>query len=732
MTKTEILAPVGNYDMLYAGLAADADSFYLSLNEFGARAYAENFTINNIKEVIDLVHLFGKRVFITMNTLIKDSEMAKAISYVEKLYQYGTDGLIIQDIGFFSIIKDKVCGMELHASTQMAVREYYGAKYLASLGFDRIVIARETPIEEIRKIAKLPCELEVFVHGSLCVSYSGECLMSSYFGGRSANRGRCAGPCRQKYQLISNGKTIADDYFLNMKDLNAIDNIDQLLEIGVDCIKIEGRMKTAEYVYTAVSNYKSKIYENNYNKNDLLDSSNRGYTDGFIFGQNRDYILLKDDNKHRSVGKISNEKDKKYFISNSNLKLGDNLEITTDKGKRLPFTTTKAYRAGDKIFLDKYKDAQIDSHVLMLNSISLNKDLEEGLGSYKNLDVKLYFDAKIGHYPRLTIVHGKDTVTYTHNVKSEKASKISLKEEDVKENLGKFNDEIFTPSLIKVDIEDGIFLRKKDINQCRRMAIILLCQDILKEYHRQAINITLPEHKIKENIKAEKNIELLTNHISREVLNDFDNVYIRFFDPQYAGLNLYLNLDSHDEYDIDELIAYIKENKIRGVILNNYRDLYYIDDFKANDIRIRIGRYLNVFNSYAYDFYADLAESITSSVESDFDTINRQNLQVEALAYGRIELMNMRHCPFSVIKKCGLEGCRTCSFNNASMKSFDGNLMKVIRYGSYSKIYPQEAILADRNKFSDQLSLLYSVMEDEDIKSIITKKISQRYEKGVI
>ena len=730
MTKTEILAPVGNYDMLYAGLAAGADSFYLSLDEFGARAYAENFTIENIKEVIDLVHLFGKRVFITMNTLIKDIEMAKAISYVEKLYEYGTDGLIIQDIGFFSIIKDRVPGMELHASTQMAVREYYGAKYLASLGFDRIVIARETPIEEIRKIAKLPCELEVFIHGSLCVSYSGECLMSSYFGGRSANRGRCAGPCRQKYQLISNGKVLADDYFLNMKDLNAIDNIEELLEIGVDCVKIEGRMKTAEYVYTSVSNYRSKIYEDNYNKNDLLDSSNRGYTDGFIFGQNRDYILLKDDNKHRSVGKILSEKGKKYFVSNSNLNLGDNLEITTDKGKKLPFTTTRAYRAGEKIFLDKYKDGKINSNVLMLNSTSLNQDLEEGLTRYKNLDVKLHFEAKIDDYPKLTIAHGKHTATYIHNVKGEKASKISINEADIRENLSKFNDEIFEPSLIEVDIEDGIFLRKKDINQCRREAISLLCQDILKDYHRKAFKITLPEHKAKENIKAEKNIELLTNHVSRELLDDFDNVYIRSFDKKYAGLNLYLNLDSHDDYDINELLSYIKENKIRGVILNNYRDLYFIDDFKNNDIKIRIGRYLNVFNSYAYDLYADFAESITSSVESDFATINKQDLQVEALAYGRIELMNMRHCPFSVIKKCGLEGCRTCGFNNANMKSFDGNEMKVIRYGSYSKIYPEEASIVDISKFTNQVSLLYSVMEDDDIKN--SKKISQRYEKGVI
>ena len=284
--------------------------------------------------------------------------------------------------------------------------------------------------------------------------------------------------------------------------------------------------------------------------------------------------------------------------------------------------------------------------------------------------------------------------------------------------------------MIEVDIEDGIFLRKKDINQCRREAISLLCQEILKDYHRKAITIDLPEHKRKENNKAEKNIELLTNHISRELLNDFDNVYLRSFDRKYAGLNLYLNLDSHDDYDINELLSYIKENRILGVILNNYRDLYFINDFKDNDIKIRIGRYLNVFNSYAYDFYADFAESITSSVESDFATINKQDLQVEALAYGRIELMNMRHCPFSVIKKCGLEGCRACGFNNASMKSFDGKEMKVIRYGSYSKIYPEEASIVDISKFTNQVSLLYSVMEDDDIKN--TKKISQRYEKGVI
>lgn len=734
MKKTEILAPVGKADMLYAGLAAGADSFYLALDDFGARAYAENFTLENIKETIDYIHLFGKRVFITMNTLIKDYEMPKALSYVEKLYAYGVDGLIIQDLGFFSIIKDKVPGMELHASTQMAVREYFGAKYLADLGFDRIVIARETPIEEIRKIASLPVETEVFVHGSLCVSFSGECLMSSYFGARSANRGRCAGPCRQKYKLISDGKVLGDDYYLNMKDLNVIDNLDELLDIGVDCLKIEGRMKTPEYVFAAVANYKSKIEESTYDKNQILDSSNRGYTKGFIFGQKRDYITLKDDSKHRSVGKVSSSKGKKYFISNSKLYLGDNLEITTEKGKKLPFTTTKDYKANEKIFLEKYPDAAIDSDVLIVNSNKVSEEKDMALETYKNLPVEINFKAHLGENPQITLTYKDISTSYIHPVTIKAAKNISLTSEDIKENLAKFNDEIFTPSSINIDIDEGIFLRKKDINECRRMGVSLLEEEILKYYHRDEIEIDLPQIEKDQNHKSERNIELLTNNISNNLLDDFDNVYIRSFDEKYRGNNLYLNLDAHDEYKIDNLISYIKANGIKGVICNNYRDLAFIDDFKNNDIKIRIGRYLNIFNSYTANFYKDFAENVCVSSESDLDIINNisQNQAVEALVYARIELMNMRHCPFSVIKKCGLSGCETCRFNRGILESHDGEKMKVIRYGDYSKIYPAKPSRFDSNKFSDEVSLLYSVMDDNDILNMDQAKIRDSYTKGVI
>lgn len=734
MKKTEILAPVGKADMFYAGLAAGADSFYLALDNFGARAYAENFTLENIKETIDYIHLFDKRVFITMNTLIKDYEMPKALSYVEKLYEYGVDGLIIQDLGFFSIIKDQVPAMELHASTQMAVREYYGAKYLADLGFDRIVIARETPIEEIRKIVKLPVETEVFVHGSLCVSFSGECLMSSYFGGRSANRGRCAGPCRQKYKLISDGKVLGDDYYLNMKDLNTIDNLEELIDIGVDCLKIEGRMKTPEYVFAAVANYKSKIEENTYNKNQMLDNSNRGYTKGFIFGQKRDYITLKDDSKHRSVGKVSSKKGKKYFISNSDLYLGDNLEITTKKGKRLPFTTTRNYKINEKIFLEKYPDAAIDSDVLIVNSNKVADQKDQALEAYRSLPIKIDFKARLGENPQITLTYKNISASYTHPVTIETAKNISLTPEAIKENLAKFNDEIFSPSAINIEIDEGIFLRKKDINECRRMGVALLEEEILKTYHRDKIKIDLPQIESGQNHKAERNIELLTNNISNDLLSDFDNVYIRSFDEKYKGNNLYLNLDAHDEYDVDNLISYIKTNGIKGVILNNYRDLAFIDDFKNNDIKIRIGRYLNIFNSYTANFYKDFAENICVSSEIDLDIINNisQNQAVEALVYSRIELMNMRHCPFSVIKKCGLSGCETCKFNKGVLESHDGEKMQVIRYGDYSKIYPAKPSRFDSDKFSDKVSLLYSVMDDNDILNMNQAKIRDSYTKGVI
>lgn len=736
MSKTEILAPVGNMDMLYAGIAAGADAFYLALDDFGARAYAENFSLENIEEVIDYAHYFGRKVFITMNILIKDSEIDKAISYIEKLYEYGVDGILIQDIGFYSIIKNQMLGLDFHASTQMAVRDYHGAKALMDLGFKRIVIARETPIEEIRKISKLPCEKEVFVHGSLCVSYSGECLMSSYFGERSANRGRCAGPCRQKYQLINNGKTYGTDYYLNMKDLNVIDELDQLLELGIDCLKIEGRMKSPEYVYQSVSIYKEKISGKTYSVDKLRDISNRGYTKGFIFDQKRDYILKEGDIKHRVVGKVEEINDKKAFRALSSLHKGDNLEVVTEKGKKLPLTLTEDFNKNDLMFLDKYKDARIESGILMLNAENIKNDLENSLQSYTNLPVKLYFEGRLGMKARLKMIYKDIEVLAEDSSLIEASQNISIDEASIRDNLERFNDEIFTPCLIDIKIDDGIFLRKKTINKLRREAIALLKTKIAGKYKRKPVKITKPRLDNQSSKSIEKNIELMTNDIDPSLLSDFDKVYIKEYDPKYEGLSLYLNLDSHMDYEINELISFLKENSIEGVIFNNYRDLDFIDDFKSNGIKIRIGRYLNVINSYAFEFYSTFAEKIEFSVENTLENINKnaKRYNIEALSFARIELMNMVHCPFSTIKKCDLKGCPTCKFNQGELVSGNGDRMKLVRRDYLTKIYPYDPAGFNENLFVDEVSTLVSVFSDQDLRDYKNKAYKDKlnYERGVI
>ena len=736
MNKTEILAPVGNLDMLYAGIAAGADAFYLALDDFGARAYAKNFTLENIEEIIDYAHFFERKVFITMNTLLKDSEIDRAIEYLEKLYQFGVDGILIQDIGFYSIIKDQVPGLDLHASTQMAVRDYYGAKALMDLGFKRIVIARETPIEEIRKIAKLPCEKEVFVHGSLCVSFSGECLMSSYFGERSANRGRCAGPCRQKYDLINDRKVLGNDYYLNMKDLNVIDNIDELIELGIDCLKIEGRMKTPEYVYNTVLAYRNKLYHGSYNREKLRDITNRGYTEGFIFGQKKDYILKENDIKHRSVGKVSLKNNKKVFIANSDLSKGDNLEVRTERDKKLPLTLTRDLKKGQIFVLDQYKDAKIYSDILMLNAENIKEELISGLDSYKNLPVKLYFTAHINENARLKITYKDIEVEVQSDDFIEKSQKISIDKDDIRENLDRFNDEIFKAEEIAIAIDDGIFIRKKTINKLRRDGISLLKEKLASPYKRDQITIKKAKLTDIREIQTEKNAELMTNDINPSLLTGFDNLYIKSYDPKYEDFNLYYDLDSHMDYEIESLLEKLKENSIKGVIFNNYRDLAFTEDFKNAGIKIRIGRYLNVINSYAFDFYSDFAEKIESSVENTLDNINENSKRypVEAFAFGRIELMNMVHCPFSTIKKCGLRGCETCKCREGELVNINKDRMKIIRNNSISKIYPLNPAAIDEDLFADQVSCLISVFSDKDLEDYKKKSYKDKlnYRRGVI
>lgn len=253
--RVELLAPCGSYESFLAAVHAGADAVYLGGRQFGARAYAENLSEDELTGVIKKAHLFGVKVYLTVNTLIKEREFGGIYGYIRPLYEAGLDGVIVQDMGVFCFLKQCFPDLKLHASTQMTITGAYGAAYLSRMGCERIVPARELSLEEIKVIKQqVSVEIETFIHGAMCYCYSGQCLMSSMIGGRSGNRGRCAGPCRLPYRTA--GK---EGYYLSLKDMNTLEHIPELIEAGIDSFKIEGRMKKPEYVAGVVFIYRKYI-----------------------------------------------------------------------------------------------------------------------------------------------------------------------------------------------------------------------------------------------------------------------------------------------------------------------------------------------------------------------------------------------------------------------------------------------------------------------------------------
>lgn len=253
MEKIELLAPAGDYEVFQTAVLAGADAVYLAGKNFGARAFSTNFTIEEIINAVKYAHLRKVKVYVTVNTIVYENEWEDLKAYIGELYHANVDALIVQDFGIIEYISEKYPDFEIHASTQMNIYDKEASLLLKKIGIKRVVLARETSLEQVKEIAKTGIEVEVFAHGALCYCASGNCLMSFAIGKRSGNRGTCAQPCRKKYCLVENNLKISEDCsLLSMRDLNTINYIDQLIEANVASLKIEGRMKSKEYVYAVV------------------------------------------------------------------------------------------------------------------------------------------------------------------------------------------------------------------------------------------------------------------------------------------------------------------------------------------------------------------------------------------------------------------------------------------------------------------------------------------------
>lgn len=340
----ELLAPAGDLECLYAAVAAGADAIYVGGKRFGARAFAKNFDIDELSGAVEYCHLHGVRLYVTLNTLIEDKEMADAISYAAELYRIGVDALIVADLGVASAIRRLIPDFELHASTQMSVHNALGADAAARLGVSRVVLARELSLADMTSATENSRpETEVFLHGALCVCHSGQCLFSSLVGGRSGNRGECAQPCRLPY---NNGK-----YPLSLKDLCLAEHIPELIKSGVASLKIEGRMKSPTYVYTVTSIYRRLLDENrpaNAAESETLRRafSRDGFTDGYFVGNTASGmtgIRTKEDKEDSRMAEMPTFEPIRVPVRASvTMRLGEPCEMTLTDGKKTVKVTGQA------------------------------------------------------------------------------------------------------------------------------------------------------------------------------------------------------------------------------------------------------------------------------------------------------------------------------------------------------------------------------------------------------
>ena len=345
----ELLSPAGDLECVKAAVQNGADAVYVGASSFSARASADNFSLDELKNVIDYSHIRNVKVHLALNTLIKNNEFSDAISIAEKAYEYGIDAIIVQDLGLASTLISSFPKLPIHASTQMTIHNIRGVKALERMGIKRVVLARELSISEIEYICRnSDIEIETFVHGALCISYSGQCLFSSMVGGRSANRGKCAQACRLPYQLLQNDKVIDNGYLLSPRDLCGLDFLPALIEAGVKSFKIEGRLKSPEYVATVTRIYRKYIdlyfssnpYEiNEKDRKDLLQVFNRGnFSAGHLDKEPNLNLVFKEKQNNMGIyiGNVANYNAKKGHVTlnlNDKVAIGDFITFENEPTK---------------------------------------------------------------------------------------------------------------------------------------------------------------------------------------------------------------------------------------------------------------------------------------------------------------------------------------------------------------------------------------------------------------
>lgn len=655
----KLLSPAGNKESLKMAVYNGADEIYLGINDFNARNNIDGFCLENLKEAVDFAHVFNVKVNLAINILFNNEEMQKTLDIIVDAYNIGVDSFIIQDLGLISLVSKNFPEIEIHASTQMGIHNLEAIKALNKFGFKRIVLSRETPLNEIKRINdNTNIEIEYFAHGALCVSFSGNCYLSSYLNNASGNRGKCKQLCRLPYTLEKDNKPLKRGFLLSAKDFCMIDNLDELKTAGVDVLKIEGRARRPFYVGITTLEYRKALDKLNYNIENLKLGFNRNYTNGYFNGNGN---IISSYNNHigiyiGKVEKINHGKNFNEVIFNSTKKLSPKSTFKIFNGD-IEKTTLTAY---DLQEVNKNKYKLTTTHNLSINDklhLIIDAKLEdELLKTVKKKDVDIKIFAETNKPIKAIILIDNNSLEITGEI-CQKAEKQPLTINDLEINFKK--SDLFNAKL-KIEKLDNIFITRQKLNEFRRTVFDKLYCLITEKYQRnkQKINlktdykvIKFEDFQIVESLKEEFKNKNIIYSPSFYNLKDIENFIIKC---KQENKTAFLDTPNFALYEDIKLIEDIIKKTNISIVANNY----YALKFNTNII---IGAGLNVYNNFTAEVYNK------PIITAESDVSNKINFPY----------MTFKHCPF---KNHLNANCKNCPYTEGYYyKMENGKKLKLKR-----------------------------------------------------
>ncbi len=699
--KIELLAPAGNREAFIGAINAGADAIYLSGKNYGARRFADNFTKDEIAKLIQYAHQRNVLVYVTINTLIFEDEIKELMEYSDFLVDNDVDALIVQDLGIIDVFCQRYPDTEIHASTQMNTYNASQLKFLKNLGVKRVILARETSVEDIIDFKEdLDIDLEVFIHGALCVSYSGNCLFSSFQGGRSGNRGECAQPCRLKYGLYREDELIGSEgYLLSTKDLMTFQELEKVISCGVSSLKIEGRMRRPEYVIATVRAYREAIdhiyegkpIESEKKIRELKLVFNREYTKGFILGEEPHEINNSYRPNHQgiNVGKVIGYNNGKTTISLSDtLRVGDGIRIigTFDSGGKvdriiLDGRIVKEAHTGDIVTIDMANKIEVGSEVMK----TLDSLLESSLKEYLNenydligLDIKLY--SYVGEKMKIELkTHTSPMISLESDYVVQKAKTPVQDESRLADQISKFGNTFYYVDHLKV-FTDGLgFVPNGVINELRRKSIEVLEQASVRKPRRilESYEFTIPQGQI----EPPKIVVKIENNDQYEAAKKcgIDDIYVS------------------KKVDVNDETSYLVMDRINQGLDETYKAKHVvIRDIgsltTSDDIDLIADATLNATNSLSLGvLFKNGVRRVCISLESSLQNTSQMIRsyqkrfghipELEIIVYGKPDLMITKYCPISKTIGANKKNCSLCEKNQYALVNEKQDRFILIRDG---------------------------------------------------